>query len=73
MPAGVFAPTPMFSVAEPPDCTVDGETVAVVPDGVPLTDSEMLAAGPETIAVDTVAVVDAPAWTVPADGFSASE
>src|SRR3954466_15363973 len=73
LPVGVDAEVAMVSVEEPPDCTVAGLNDAVAPAGRPDADSEIDWAEPDVVAVLTATWSDCPGWTVPADGFSATE
>ncbi len=69
MPAAVAT----VRVAEPPAVTPVGLTVALAPDGAPLTVSATGCALPEETAVVTVAVAEPPAVTVAAPGAAVSE
>lgn len=73
MPAAVAAPTCTVSVEEPPDCTEDGLSVAVTPDGAPETDRARVCGLPLTVVVFTVEVTLVPGVAEPAAGEVAIE
>src|SRR2546430_10039989 len=60
-------------VEVPPAVTVAGLKLTLTPDGAPEADSVTDCAAPDTTAVDTVEVVDAPGLIEPDFGFSDTE
>src|SRR5262249_7737343 len=72
-PLGVLAVVLIVSVLEPPDVTDAGLNEAVAPLGRPDALSETVWAEPAVTAVDTVAVADEPAVTLPEVGDTDTE
>jgi hypothetical protein len=73
VPFGVLALVAMVSVADPPAVTDVGLNVAVAPLGRPDALSDTVCAEPAVTAVETVAVADEPAVTLPEVGDSVTE
>jgi hypothetical protein len=72
-PAAVALEVEIVSVDDPPAVTEVGENEAVAPLGRPLAVSETVCAEPDATAVETVALVPAPAATDASVGLSESE
>src|SRR5262245_36405044 len=72
-PVAAVAEADRVKVLEPPEVTDDGLKLAVTPAPSPEADRLTVCAVPETVAVETVVVVEDPVWTVPLPGLTVSE
>src|SRR5260370_20209753 len=73
VPTAVLAPTAKVSVELPPEVTLAGLNVAVVPAGTPLADRLTLCAEPLVVAVEMVVVPDPPCTTDTVVGLALME